>query len=128
MLRQVGDDIADWRDKAGSELDTRFGAFKAPLTSSAFGDAVMQGAALPFLAVEIDGTWVPMSVRSAPGVVIDHWANKEVVGPMVNAHTHRRLARFVAERLPGTVMGPQPPSDATCVQSWGGCSSVDSAP
>lgn len=106
MLRQVGDDIADWRDRAGSELDTRFGAFKAPLTSSTFGDVVMQGAALPFLAVEIDGTWVPMSVRSAPGVVIDHWANKEVVGPMVNAHTHRRLARFVAERLSGTVMGP----------------------
>lgn len=106
MLRQVGDDIADWRDKVGGALETRFGGFKAPLTSSAFGDAVMQGAALPFLGVESDGTWVPMSVRSAPGVVIDHWANKEVVGQMVNAHTHRRLARFVAERFPGTVVGP----------------------
>ncbi|MEG3081191.1 hypothetical protein R3F64_15095 [Halomonas sp. 5021] len=106
MLRQVGDDIADWRDKAGSELDTRFGAFKAPLTSSAFGDAVMQGAALPFLAVESDGTWVPVSVRSAPGVVIDHWANKIAVGQRVNAHTHLRLSQFVAERFPRTVMGP----------------------
>lgn len=106
ILRQVGDDIADWRDKTGGALETRFGTFKAPLTSSAFGDAVMQGAALPFLAVESDGTWVPMSVRSAPGVVIDHWANKEVVGQMVDAHIHRRLAQFVAERFPGTVMGP----------------------
>lgn len=106
MLRQLGDDIANWRDKAECALDTHFGTFKAPLTSSAFGDAVMQGAALPFLAVESDGTWVPMSVRSAPGVVIDHWANTEVVGPVVNPHTQRRLAQFVAERFPRTVIGP----------------------
>ena len=102
-LLQIGADIADWRDKAGRTLETCFGAFKAPLTWDAFGDAVMQGTALPFLAIESDGTWVPMSVRSAPGVVIDHWANKEVE---VSAHTHRRLARFVAERFRGTVMGP----------------------
>lgn len=69
-LLQVGADIADWRDKTGSALEIGFSAFKAPLTWSTFGDAAMQGAALPFLAVESDGTWVPMSVRSAPGVVI----------------------------------------------------------
>lgn len=103
-LLQVGADIAEWRDKAGGALETGFGTFKAPLTWSAFGDAAMQGAALPFLAVESDGTWVPMSVRSAPGVIVDHWANKEMAG--VSAHTHRRLARFVAERFQGTVMGP----------------------
>lgn len=103
-LLQVGADIADWRDKAGGALQTSFSAFKAPLTWSAFGDAAMQGAALPFLAVESDGTWVPMSVRSAPGVVVDHWANKESAG--VSFHSHRRLARFVAERFRGTVMGP----------------------
>lgn len=103
-LLQVGADIAAWRDKAGSVLETGFGTFKAPLTWSAFGDAAMQGAALPFLAVESDGTWVPMSVRSAPGVVVDHWANKELDG--VSTHTHRTLARFVAERFRGTVTGP----------------------
>lgn len=103
-LLQVGADIADWRDKAGGALETGFSAFKAPLTWRAFGDAAMQGAALPFLAVESDGTWVPMSVRSAPGIVVDHWANKELAG--VSAHTHRRLARFIAERFRGTVMGP----------------------
>jgi len=103
-LLQVAADTADWRDKAGGALVTRFGSFKAPLTWSAFGDAAMQGAALPFLAVERDGTWLPMSVRNAPGVVIDHWANKETAG--VSVHTHRRLARFVSERFRGTVMGP----------------------
>lgn len=104
MLLQVGADIADWRNGAGNALETRFGAFKAPLTWGSFGDAVMQGLALPFLAVESSGIWVPMSVRSAPGVVIDHWANKEVPG--VSAHTHRALGRFVAERFLRTVIGP----------------------
>ncbi|MCL7463312.1 hypothetical protein [Pseudomonas sp. NW5] len=103
-LQQIGTDIADWRDKARGALDTRFGAFKAPLTWRAFGDAVMQGVALPFLAVESDGTWVPMSARNAPGVVVDHWANNAMVE--VGAHTHRRLALFVAERFPRTVVGP----------------------
>lgn len=103
-LLQIGAEIADWRTKAGRTLETRFGAFKAPLTRGAFGDAVMQGTALPFLAIESNGTWVPISVRNAPGVVIDHWADKEVGA--VDAHTHRRLARFVAERFRGTVMGP----------------------
>lgn len=103
-LLQVGADLAGWRDKAGRALETHFVTFKTPLAWNAFGDAVLQGTALPFLAVESDGTWVPMSVRSAPGVVIDHWANEEMVG--VSAHTHRSLARFVAERFPETVMGP----------------------
>lgn len=103
-LLEIGADIADWREKAGGSLKIRFGTFKAPLTWNAFGDAVMQGAALPFLAVESEGTWVPMSVRSGPGVVLDHWAKKNVAG--VSPHTHRRLARFVAERFQGTLMGP----------------------
>lgn len=103
-LLQVGVDIASWRDKAGGVLDTRLRHFKAPLVCEAFGDAVMQGEALPFLAVVIDDTWVPMSVRSGPGVVVDHWSNNEVVG--VNALTHLSLAQFVSERFPKTVLGP----------------------
>jgi len=103
-LVQVGTDIAVWREQAGSALETRFGAFKAPLTLNAFGNAAMQGAALPFLAVEGKDAWVPMSVRSAPGVVIDHWASRNVAG--VSTPTHRRLARFVAERFRQTVPGP----------------------
>lgn len=104
MLRRIGADLADWRDKPGRALDAHFGAIRAPLTWNAFGNAVMQGAALPFLAVESDDTWVPMSVRNAPGLVIDYWADKKLDG--VSPHTHRKLAHFVAERFRGTVMGP----------------------
>lgn len=103
-LLNVGAGVSDWRDRGGSALETRFGKSKALFSWNTFGDAVMQGEALPFLAVENDGVWLPMSVRSAPGVVIDHWANKEVVG--VNSHTHRSIAWFVAERFLGTVIGP----------------------
>lgn len=103
-LLRLGTDIANWRDKASKALETCFGTFKAPLDSGTFGDAVMQGAALPFVAVVDDGCWLPMSVRSAPGVVIDYWANRKVSG--VGLHVHRRLARFVAERFREVVVGP----------------------
>lgn len=104
VLLNIGADVAGWRGNAGNSLDTFFGAFKAHLTWESFGDAVMQGMALPFLAVESDGVWVPMSARSAPGVVIDHWANQDVAG--ISVHTHRALAHFTAERYQRTIRGP----------------------
>lgn len=103
-LLQVGSDIADWRHKAGPALETRFGAFKAPLAWDTFGNAVMQGAALPFLAVVEGSAWIPVSVRSGPGVVLDRWAAQDLSG--VSLQTHRMLARFVVERFQGVVMGP----------------------
>lgn len=103
-LLQIGNDIKGWRYKAGEELDAHFGVFKAPLECGDFENSVMQGDALPFLAVEIDGTWVPMSVRSAPSLIIEHWAKKKLVG--VSSQAHRKLAQFVAERFQNTVMGP----------------------
>ncbi|MBG2711122.1 hypothetical protein AB7W80_15390 [Providencia rettgeri] len=104
MLQQLGNELADSRKKAGDKLDTRVGAFKAPLKSDAFGNAVMEGVALPFLAVEIDGIWIPMSVRSAPGLIIDHWANKNLTG--VSPSIYRKLAKFVAERFQRVLIGP----------------------
>lgn len=104
MLEQIGDEFAAQRNQVGSALDAQFGAFKAPLTWETFGNAMMQGAALPFLAVKSDGTWVPMSVRNAPGLIVDHWASKNLAG--ISIHTQQKLAQFVAERFPNTVMGP----------------------
>lgn len=102
-LPRIGSEIGKWRERADGELETRFGAFKAPLTWQAFGEAAMRGAALPFLAVIDNDMWLPMSVRSGPSVVIDHWAKKEVG---VDIATHRQLAIHVAERFRGTAPGP----------------------
>lgn len=103
-IPKIGADIAQWRNEAGKELETRPSEFTVPITSNSFGDTVMQGQALPFLAVEIEDIWVPLSVRSGPSVVIDHWANKD--GIKVNARTHQRLAQFVSERFQRVVPGP----------------------
>ncbi|WP_344954329.1 hypothetical protein [Zobellella aerophila] len=104
VLQQVGEDIKSWRNKSGGILDAHLGVFKAPLEYGAFGNAVMQGIALPYIAVESDGIWLPMSVRSAPGLIIDHWANKNLVG--VSPQAHKKLAQFVTERFQRTIMGP----------------------
>lgn len=106
-LLQVGSDIANWRQKTRPALETEFGTFKAPLAWDTFGNAVMQGTALPFLAVVEGNEWVPVSVRSGPGVVVDHWADQDVAG--VSWQTHRMLAKFVTERFLRTVMGPMTP-------------------
>ena len=103
-LLEIGADLADWREKVEGTLETRFGTFNAPLARNIFTDAVMEGSALPYLAVESAGCWVPISVRSGPGVVIDHWAKQKVT--RVSLHTHQKLAQFVAERFQGTVIGP----------------------
>lgn len=103
-LCQIGINLFDWREQAAGALETGFGAYNQQLTWNSFIDAAMQGTALPFLAVASRGTWVPMSVRSAPGVVIDHWARKRLTE--VSTHTHRKLAQFVAERFRGSVIGP----------------------
>lgn len=104
LLQQLGNELANRRKKAGCTFDTRVGTFKAPLKPDAFGNAVMQGMALPFLAVEMDRVWIPMSVRSAPGLIIDHWANKNLNG--ISPSTHRKLAEFVAERFQRTLIRP----------------------
>lgn len=102
--QQIGEDIAEWRAKAGNELDAHFGILKNSPTWDSFTDQVMQGEALPFLAVECEGYWLPMSIRSAPGLIIDHWAKKNITG--VTTHTHKKLAQYIAERFEYTIMGP----------------------
>lgn len=110
-LLKVGCESADWRRNAGTELETSFGSFKAPSSWGAFGDAVVQGTALPYLAVVEGSEWIPVSMRSAAGVVIDHWANLHSEG--VSHKTHRMLAHFIAERFIDTAPGPLTPMVGT---------------
>ncbi|WP_231638306.1 hypothetical protein [Piscinibacter sakaiensis] len=93
-----------WGAKASPGLTASMGAFKAPLTWGAFGDAVMTGKAAPFLGVRTGDCWVPVSARSGPGVVIDHWA--QASSPGTSTQTHRALGQFVAERFRHVYVGP----------------------
>lgn len=66
--------------------------------ASDFGDAVMTGAALPWLAVRINGSPRAMSLRNATTVVIDVWAKAELNAP---AQVAARLGAYVAKRING---------------------------
>lgn len=103
-LLKVDADIEPWRNVAGDALAVQLGSFDAPISRDRFGDAFMQGMALPYVALKTEESWLPISVRSAPAVVIDHWGNMD--GIEVTNKTHRRLAFFIAERIKGAILGP----------------------
>jgi len=96
--------VAKWRANASAKLVASMGVYKAPLTWASFGDAVLTGGALPFLSVAQGETWVPVSLRSGPGVIIDRWA--EAGPPGTTAQTHKAVGRYVADRLRHVVVGP----------------------
>lgn len=96
--------VAKWRANASAKLVASMGAYKAPLTWASFGDAVLTGGALPFLGVAQGEMWVPVSLRSGPGVIIDQWA--EAGPPGITAQTHKAVGRYVADRLRHVVVGP----------------------
>lgn len=104
VLQNIGQRSTAWRQRAGTSLDGEVGGYKAPLTWDSFGNAAFTGDAVPFLGVNVAGTWYPMAVRSAPGVVVDYWAKKNA--SCVSPQVHRRLGQFVFERFEGTLPGP----------------------
>jgi hypothetical protein len=104
VLQNIDQQSAAWRQRAESSLDGEVGGYKAPLTWDSFGNAAFTGDAVPFLGVNVAGTWYPIAVRSAPGTIVDHWAKKSASG--VSPEVHRRLGRFVFERFDGTLPGP----------------------
>lgn len=103
-LLSTGARVAKWRSMSSAELVTSMGAHKAPLTWASFGDAVLSGGVLPFLGVAQGETWVPVSLRNGPGVVIDHWA--EVGASGITAQAHKDVGRYVAARLQHVRVGP----------------------
>lgn len=103
-LQSTSDRVAKWRANASAKLVAAMGAYKAPLTWASFGNAVLTGEALPFLGIAQGEMWVPVSLRSGPGVIIDQWA--EAGPPGITAQTHKAVGRYVADRLRHVVVGP----------------------
>lgn len=66
--------------------------------ASSFDDAVMTGAALPYLAARIDGAVRAMSLRNATTVVIDTWAKAALDAP---ARVAARLGAYLTKRIEG---------------------------
>ncbi|MFA7290978.1 MAG: hypothetical protein WC023_01900 [Rhodocyclaceae bacterium] len=64
--------------------------------ASGFGDALMTGAELPWLAVRIDGALRAMSLRNGAAVVIDAWAKAAQDAP---ARVAARLGAYLAKRI-----------------------------
>jgi len=52
-------ELADWRARTSGRLDVKLGSFKAPLGRDAFGDACLQGQALPFIGLMFRDHWLP---------------------------------------------------------------------
>lgn len=104
VLLSVEDRVAEWRVNASTKLIASLGEYKAPLTWASFGEAVFTGGALPFVAMAQGERWIPISLRSGPAVVIDHWA--EVESPGITAQTHKAVGRYVADRLQHVAVGP----------------------
>lgn len=103
-MRAAGPRVSPWRAKASAGLTMAIGSYRAPLTWSSFGDAVLMGQMIPFLGVTYDDFWIPISVRSDPGVVIDRWANLKPQG--ITYQSHKALGQFVANRFARTLIGP----------------------
>jgi len=91
-------------------LTVELGAFRAPDSSGAFGDAILRGTALPLLFVKAAEAYVPIAPRSASSVVVDLWAGKngscgqvasQAIGRRVGAYLSRRLRR--GDVIPGPV-------------------------
>lgn len=93
------------RANASGRLEALIGVYDAPLGRATFGNAFMEGTALPFYAMVFNDQWIPISVRNAPGIAIDAWANHDRQKPIDYA-THWSLARFVQERFRHVAGGP----------------------
>ncbi|MNF85008.1 hypothetical protein D3C84_673920 [compost metagenome] len=73
--------------------------------ANGFGDAVMTGAVLPWLATRIDGSVRAFSLRNAITVVIEAWANAAQNAPTLLA---ARLGAYLEKRIKGysCLVGP----------------------
>lgn len=85
-------------DHLGADYIAELGQPARWKDANGFGDAVMNGAALPWLAARIDGSLRAMSLRNAATVVIDAWAKAALDAPVEIA---ARLGAYLAKRIRG---------------------------
>lgn len=65
-------------------------------TASEFGDAMMSGAVVPWLGVNVGEAFLPISLRNAPATVIDFWFDRRKVD---SGAASVRFANFIGQRV-----------------------------
>jgi hypothetical protein len=65
-------------------------------TAQDFGDAVMSGEVIPWLGVQLEQTFLPLSLRNAPATVLDFWSLQAKVA---TAEAAERFSAFMAQRI-----------------------------
>lgn len=69
-----------------------------------FSNAASMSEELPWLGVLIEDCWVPVAVRSAPNVVIEHWSPHS--SKSITAGTHAAINHFLYGRFRQANLGP----------------------
>lgn len=91
--------------KLQSNLITNLGQVVTWKNWNEFGDAIMTGAVLPWLAISIDGQPWAMSLRNALSVVIDKWTKST---PDSHINVAARLGKFLRNRIQSRSCLPGP--------------------
>lgn len=65
-------------------------------TAQEFGDAGMSGEVVPWLGVQLEQVFVPLSLRNAPAVVLDFWSSRVKVA---SAQAAVRFSEFMSRRI-----------------------------
>lgn len=87
-------------DVATSKFIFGLGEVSVPKSMDAFANAVMSGRALPGYLLSIESSLVPMSLRNATGLVVQHWADAEDSSSSGQDKIDSALCNFLRQRVP----------------------------
>jgi hypothetical protein len=109
VLLSAGAQVTKVLGSCSKELTIELGFLRAPDSSDAFGNSVLEGSALPALMVRIGDALFPLSLRNGPSVVLETWANRMIgtIDEQLLAVSHA-LSVFLVDRFPPNdiVIGP----------------------
>lgn len=95
-LLSAGAEVTRALGAFSKDLTVALGSLHAPDSCDAFDNSIMDGSSLPALMVRVNGTLLPLSPRSSPGVVVEKWTNR-IIG--TKDEQSRRLAYVLSDFL-----------------------------
>ena len=94
--------LVDRSDFAGcsQKLTPKLGVLPTPKGIRGFGDAIMQGIALPAIFAEVGTSRYPLAIRNSATTVIEYWAAQK------KAASAKVIADFIFTRAQNIIKGP----------------------